>query len=176
MPPASVRTGAYAGSVGGERDERPEERRVLGDDHVAGVDDQLGGQVEALLTSLDDQHVVGGAGDAVPGESLRDLGAQVGQAVGGGVLQGDRALRGEQAGVDLLQLVHREQRRVGIAAAEGDDLRIGAQPQQLADGRRLHAGHPAGEPDGRVLGRRLGGHEKASRLSRPASVAARCSS
>ena len=62
MPSASVRTGAYARLGGGERDQRAEERRVLGDDHVAGVDHQLGGQVEPLLAALDDQHVVGGAG------------------------------------------------------------------------------------------------------------------
>ena len=54
--------GAYVGSVRGERDQRSQERGVLGDDHVARIDHHSRGQVESLLTALDDQHVVCGAG------------------------------------------------------------------------------------------------------------------
>ena len=96
MPSASIRTAAYARLGRGERDQRAQERRVLGDDHVAGVDHQLRGQVEALLAALDDQHVVGGARHAVPGEPLGDLGPQLRQAVRGRVLQGGGVLGREQ--------------------------------------------------------------------------------
>jgi hypothetical protein len=43
-------------------------------------------------------------------------------------------LQYEHAGVHLVQFRNREQRRVGVTTAEGDDVGVRAQSQQLADG------------------------------------------
>ena len=97
IPSASVRTGAYAGSVGANAISAPRNVGFSVTIDVAGVDDQLGREVEALLGALDDQDVVGGAGHAVAGEALGDLGAQPRQAVRRRVLQGDRRARARAA-------------------------------------------------------------------------------
>jgi len=49
-----------------ERDQRSEEGRILGHDEVTRVDEELGGEVESLLRTLDDQHVLRRARDALP--------------------------------------------------------------------------------------------------------------
>ena len=162
------------GLRGGERDQRPEERRVLGDDHVAGVDHQLGGQVEPLLAALDDQHVVGGCRPCRPGSAARRPGPGAAAGRWRRCTAGRRRVPGRAAARTPSELVDREEGRIGVAAAEGDDLGVGAEPQQLADGRRPHAIHPI--PPGVRDDRTVGCHEKASRLSSPASRAARCSS
>ena len=54
-----------------------------------------------------------------------------------------RMLRDEQVGVDLVQLRDREQRGIGVAAAEGDDVGVGAEPQ-AARGSPTGARGPCG--------------------------------
>ena len=52
MPSSSIGTVQVARLAGVERDQRPEEGRVLDDHRVARVEQQLGHQVQALLAAL----------------------------------------------------------------------------------------------------------------------------
>ena len=128
-----------------EGDQRTEEGRPLGDDDVAGVDEQLGREVQALLPALGDQDVVGGARHPVGGEPRSDKCPQLGQPVRGRVLQRRRVPRREQVVVDLVELVHREERGIRVAAGEGRDPGIACESEELTDRRRLHALGAVGE-------------------------------
>ena len=70
-----------------ERDQPTEEGGVLGDHDVARVDQQLGDEVESLLTAVQDQHLVGGARHALVGHPPGDLATKVLRTVRHRVLQ-----------------------------------------------------------------------------------------
>ena len=77
-----------------------------------------------------------------------DLGTQVRRPVRHRVLQRVVAVLEDRSAEHRVELFEREERRVGIAAAEGDDRRIGAELQQLANRRRLDVFHPRGKSSG----------------------------
>ena len=133
--------------AGVERDHRPQEGRVLGDHRVTRVEHQLPDEVEALLPSLEDEHVVGRAGHAVADHARGDVLAQRRQPVRDGVLERDVALLGEQLVEDGPELLDRELVGVGVAAGERDDAGIGAVAEQIADGIRLDLRHAARRSD-----------------------------
>ena len=58
MPSSSIGTAHVCRLARVEGDQPAEERRVLGDDHVARVDQQLGNEVETLLPAVQDQDLV----------------------------------------------------------------------------------------------------------------------
>ena len=127
-----------------EREQCAQERRRLGDDHVTRVEHQLGDQVEPLLRPLDDQYVVGGARCAGAGHPLRDLLPERRETVGDGVLQGGVGAAGEDHIVGGLQILGREQGRVGEAPAEGDHRGVRPVDQQFTDRRWLQRGDAPG--------------------------------
>ena len=106
---------------------------VLEDDDVVGVDEELGGEVEALLAALGDEHAVGRTRHPVSGQPRRDQSSQLGQPVREGVLQGRRVLRCQQLVVDRVELVDGEEGRVGVAAGEGCDARVAGEGEELPD-------------------------------------------
>ena len=132
------------GLVGREGPERADVRRRLGDDHVAGVAEDPGHQVERLLGADGDDHVVRGADDALERHDLADLLAQDRVALAGAVLQRLGAAGGEQVRQQLADRVERQCGRVGHAAGEADDLRAAGHREQRPDLRRRHAGGARG--------------------------------
>ena len=127
-----------------ERDQRAEERRVLGDHDVAGVEDELGDEVQALLRTLEDQHVRGRARDAVPRHALGDLLAQARPPVRHRVLEHGR-VTSQEAVEHRAQLGHREQARVRVPAPERDQVGVRPKSEQVPDGRWADELHPRGE-------------------------------
>ena len=133
------------GLAGVEGDQRPQKGGVFRHDHIAGVDQHPRGKIQALLRSLQDQHILGPAGGAVPYHQRRDLFAQARQTVGRRILHRRPAGGADHLAEHRLQLCGREKRCIRIAAAKGNDRRIGPQRQQFPDGRGLHPVHPTGK-------------------------------
>ena len=71
-----------------EGDQRPEEGGPLRDDDVAGIHEELGGEVQTLLPTLGDEDVVRRARHPVRTQACGDECAQLGQPFGCRVLQG----------------------------------------------------------------------------------------
>ena len=106
---------------------------------VALVEEELAGQVEALLRAGGDDDLRGLAGGAQAGvHAARDRLAQARMPLGGRVLQRLRALPVEHVRHHGLQLLDGEHLRGRQAAAEGDDLGPLGDLEQLADVRGLH--------------------------------------
>ncbi len=144
VDPVLVRAHRGVGGLAGiERDHGAEEGGVLGHHDVARVQDQLGGEVEALLGALEDEDLVEAARDAVGRHPLGDPRPQRRQPVGDRVLHDAAVLAREQVGVDGAQLVDGEQVWRGVAAAERDDRRVRAVLEELADGGGPDDVHPA---------------------------------
>ena len=77
--------------VGVERAQRADVGRRLGQDDVARIDEDAGGQVQRHLRADGDHHVVRVGLDALERHHLADLFAQLRDALAGAVLQGDQA-------------------------------------------------------------------------------------
>ena len=137
------RDGDVGRLTGVERDQPAEERRILGDDPVALVDEQLGDEVEPLLAAVQDQDVVVRALHTLVGHATGDLRSQVRTAVRHRVLQCVPAVLDDRSSEHVFELLEREQGRVGVATAERDDRRVGTELQEVAYRRRfdlLHSG------------------------------------
>ena len=95
--------GKIARLIGVERLNGAEIRRVFEDDVIAGIDEDLSDQIEALLRAVDDEDAVGAKGAVEAArEPLRNPRAHLGDAFGNAVLQRRRAV-----------FVHHVARRVG---------------------------------------------------------------
>ena len=121
-----------------------EVRRRLGDDDVAGVEQQLAEQVEQLLRAGGDDDVVGGEGQVVGADAVGGAGRgrgvfrAAGVALGGAVLQGGAAVAGRRAAR------RRPGRPLPPAATLVD------QPGGEADEARRFQGHPDQRADRRI--------------------------
>ena len=121
----------------------------LHQDHVAGVDVRLAGQVDALQAAGDDYDVVHAAVDALGSQQFPDHHLpQVPDPLNGAVLQGLHApgVRPQHLVGQLADGVHRQGLSGGGTAAEGDDVRVGHGPEQSFDhiGREGHFFHTLG--------------------------------
>ncbi len=138
------RHGDELGLVGAPGLQRAHVARPLGQDQVAGVDHDLADQVQRLLRTTGDEHVFRRGLDTVAGHVGHDPLAQRPEAFGGAILQRLRPMARQNAVGRLAELVHREDLRRGHAAAEGDDVGLLGQLEQLADGRGAHPLHALG--------------------------------
>ena len=107
---------------------------LFGEDNVAGADQRLNEQVEALRAALYGQQFAGAGMEADFGKELARALDEGGKALGGAVLQKRGAVLCQhfhgQFGDDL-----RLQSRVGgVAAGEGDHAGLAQQFEDLADG------------------------------------------
>jgi hypothetical protein len=92
---------------------------------VAGVDEDLGHQIQPLLRPVGDENLVGVNGHAgALGVALGDKGAQRFVAEGGGVLQGEFALLGQNAVGRRPQRLDGEVVGVGQPPGKGNDRRV----------------------------------------------------
>jgi hypothetical protein len=118
------------------------------DDHIAGVDEHLGDQRQALLGALEDDHVVRAAHHTVRRHPCRDRAPQGWQPVSHGVLEGAAILPTEDPVEDLTELCGREERGIRVSAAERDDVGVGAVLEQVPDRRGSDDVHAGGVPGG----------------------------
>jgi hypothetical protein len=147
---------AHLDLVLGEGGEGADVGGPFGHDHVAGVAEHPGDEVEGLLGALGDDHVAAGAVDAlVPHQLGEDL-AQPRVALPTGVLEGGRALVGQHVGDHVPDGVEGQRGREGHAPGEADDLRTGGDGEQGSD---LGGGHRAGAAGVAVTEGVIGAHE-----------------
>ena len=129
--------------------ERAQRAQIGGPGHqhgIAGSDHQLAQIVQGLLAARGDQDIAGITGDGQLGHFDRDPLAQGQMALRDGILQGlgGRAIR-QCCGKGVATGVGGEQRWVGDATGEGQDIGLVQQLQQLADFRGFHPAGPAGQ-------------------------------
>ena len=126
--------------------DRAEVAGRLDRDGVAGVDEALRDEVEALLRAVHDLDVRGGhvEADAAP-VAVGDELAERAVPVGGRVLQGCRTRVGEHVGRGLRDPGRVEDRRRRQAPRERDHGRVGRDGEERAEERRRDCGHAAGE-------------------------------
>lgn len=125
----------------------------LFDQHdVAGIDEHLADEEDALLGAAGDLHLVG-VGRQRPGEAGRHLLEQFRLALGCGVLQRPGALVGEHVVEGRTEVVQLEQGRVRDAAGEGDHVTGVHHGEDVAHRRRGDAGEAVGKLEGRAHGR-----------------------
>ncbi|KAF5045351.1 hypothetical protein DSECCO2_482120 [anaerobic digester metagenome] len=124
--------------------------RALQDDLVAVLDEEFAQQVQALLGTGGDEHLVRIHANAPALVAGRDPGAQLCVAFGGGVLQGAGAGRGQGFAGGLLQGLDGEEARVRQAAGKGDDARVLGDFQDLADERFRRVLDAVGETEAHV--------------------------
>ena len=108
--------------VRGERAQRADVRRPLGDHDVAGVAEDPGHHVEAHLRADAHHDVVRMRLDALQSHDFADLVAQQRNAVRRAVLQRDQPVLGDQLGHLRGQRVQRQRGEVRHATRERDDL------------------------------------------------------
>jgi hypothetical protein len=150
IPSSSIRTAAYVGSYGLKAINAP---RKVGFSVITtspALITSFVAEVQTLLAALDDQDVVGAAADAVPGDAFGDLLAELRKPVGCCVLQREGVLGNQQLIEDRVQVIHREQRRIGISAAERDDVRVSSKLEQFSDWRRTDGPGSFGRRTGRI--------------------------
>jgi hypothetical protein len=113
---------------------------LVDEEGIARIEERAGDQVEGLLAARRDQDVLGRGGDSLAGEVFGDQGAEPGDAVPRGVLEGLGALRAEHVvEATLEQLVGDE---------IGGGLHARASDRRLPPLRPAHAIHPAQRLDG----------------------------
>ena len=119
--------------------------RVLGQNDIAFVYQNLGGQVGALLTAgQDEQLIVLEIKTLCAGEVVLHRIAQRRVALGQTVLQNrDRCVLHDVCD-DVRNLGHREGLCGRVAAAKRDHVRVRAELEQLTDGRAVHIAHTVG--------------------------------
>ena len=111
--------------------------------HVAGVQEHAGREVQTLLRTGGDEDVILVGVDIVLGQhTLGDLLAQAGEALGGGILQSLAAMLLQDGDRGLHHLLHGEQLRCGHAAGKGNDVGLCGELQQLTDLGPLQKVHP----------------------------------
>ena len=167
----------YVHDVGLARAEHAQRAHVrggLGEDDVARVHEELGDEVERLLATRRDHHVVRvGADDAVVAHNLGDALAQHLPTLAAAVLHGLRAVIAHQLFRGRRQLIERQILQVRHTACEGDDLGTrhdGEESSNLGCAQVVSAvrvdvvpgveavslrGGPAGRGRGAAIGRRL---------------------
>ena len=114
---------AHVGLVPTERHDAAQVGGRLHDDHVPGVDIALGEQFHAVDATTGDHQFAGARPRSfqrlqAPGNVVADPG----EALGRGVLQGNRGIAGDEPARDLPQDLDRERRRVWEPAGERDDV------------------------------------------------------
>ena len=126
--------------LGGLEDpERADVGRALGEDDVAGVDEDAGDQVQALLRADGDDDLAGrGVGDALQGHDVADPLAQPRVALTGAVLQRLGAHAGDQLADHRADGVERQGGDRGHAAGQRDHLGPADDGEQRPDLRGLH--------------------------------------
>ncbi|GAA1928163.1 hypothetical protein GCM10009689_03660 [Brevibacterium antiquum] len=131
--------------AGVEGDEGTEEGRVLRDDDIAWVDEQLRHQVQALLGALENENIISIRCRTRARHAFGDLGPQSGQSRRGRVLQCGRTLLAQDLGIDLLEFGRGEECGIRVPTTEGGDGRIVTVFEQLTDGGGLNANDAIGE-------------------------------
>ena len=101
-----------------EGDGSAKKSRAFGDDHIAGIDQQLGHQIKPLLAALQHQYIIGRAGHALNVETAGYLFTQFLRAVGHGILQRDLPLFRDGLAIDFGKFVTRKKRGIGIATGK----------------------------------------------------------
>ncbi len=134
--------------VGSEGSEGPHVRGPLGEDHVPGIDEDAGDEVECLLRADSDDHIVGLGMDSLQRHHLADALAQRGITLPRPVLQGDRAMLGNQLASHVADGIQRQRGDVGHASGQRHDLRPGGHREQGPDLRGNHASGSCGVPAG----------------------------
>ncbi len=147
------------GFVGLEGLEGAEVGGVLDEDGVAGIEEDFGDEIEALLGAVGDEYLV--RGDFQPdgfGEVGADPLAQGKVALGDVVLEGGWAVFGEERLGGAGGCFDGKQLGRGQAASEGDDIGGAGDFEDFADGARLETGGALGEGEGRrsAHGRSMG--------------------
>ena len=113
--------------------------RALGEDDVAGVDEDAGDQVQTLLGADGDDDLAGrGVGDALERHDVADPLAQPGIALAGAVLQGLGAHAGDEVADHRADGVERQGGDGRHAAGQRDHLGPADDGEQGADLRGLH--------------------------------------
>jgi hypothetical protein len=121
-----------------ERGQRADVGGTLGHDHVAGVAEHAGDEVQRLLGTLGDHDVAAGPADAlVPHQLGEDL-AQARVALAPGVLEGGGAFVGQHLLEHVPDDVEGQRGRERHAAGEADDLGPRGHGEQGSD---LGGGH-----------------------------------
>ena len=127
------------GLVGLEGAERTDVRRRLGQDDVARVAEDPGGQVQRHLRADGDHHVVRVGLDALERHHLADLLPELRDALARPVLQGDQAVLGDQAGGLRGQRLQRQRLQIRHATGQRHHLGTVGDGEQCPDGRGPHA-------------------------------------
>ena len=124
--------------IDGERLDGTQVARLFDDQILPLVHQHLAQQIQRLLGAAGDEDVVRVDLHAVAAQvAVGDVLAQRGEPFGSGVLQRRGALLVQHVLAGLLDGLDREQMRIGQAAGEGDDLRIGGDFEDFTDKRRL---------------------------------------
>jgi hypothetical protein len=134
----------HVGLVGRERAQGAHVGGRLGQDHITGIDEDPGDQVQGLLGAHRHHHVVGVCADALQRHDLADLLAQAHVTLRGAVLQRGGAPLGDQPAHHLTDGFEGQGRDVRRPAGQGDDLRPGGYGEQGANLRGDHAASSLG--------------------------------
>ena len=132
------RDAADVGLVGAERLERAQVGGAFRQHDVAGVQKRLGNEVERFLSARGDHDVLGLGAHADVAHEVAEHLLRLHAAVGGAVLQRHGTLvvaRGARGRADGGV---RQQRHVGHAAGERDDVGVRRGGEQVAHGGRAH--------------------------------------
>ena len=136
------------GLIGAPRLEGAQVGRPLDEQMIAGIDEDLADEIERLLRAAREEDVVGVDPHAQAAGVPRDHLAQGPVALGGAVLQRAAAVLFEDPVARLAKLLDGKDLGRRQPTAEGNDVGLLGELQQLADGGTAHASYPLREAFG----------------------------